>query len=75
MKIHFSSSTKRTRSYFFSKISRDRDSCQGLEGPSTNAGFHGNFSRRRGWGGLSKAIWNFSENSSILEGGCFPYDH
>ena len=24
-------------------------------------------------GGGSKAVWNFSENSSVLEGGCFPY--
>ena len=23
-------------------------------------------------GGGSKAVWNFSENSSVLEGGCFP---
>ena len=50
MKIHFSSSTERTRSYFSSRISRDQDSCQGLEGPSTYTGFHGNFSHRRGGG-------------------------
>ena len=26
----------------------------------------------RKWGGGSKAVWNFSENSSVLEWGCFP---
>ena len=27
----------------------------------------------RKWGGGSKAVWNFSENSSVLEWGSFPY--
>ena len=30
MKIHFSSSREKTVSHFSSRISRDRDSCQGL---------------------------------------------
>ena len=29
------------------------------------------FPKMRGGGG-SKAVWNFSENSSVLEWGCFP---
>ena len=31
MKIHFSSSREKTVSHFSSRISRDRDSCQGLQ--------------------------------------------
>ena len=32
-----------------------------------------NFPKMSGWGG-SKAVWNFSENSSVLEGVSFPND-
>ena len=31
------------------------------------------FPKMRGDGGGSKAVWNFSENSSVLEGECVPY--
>ena len=33
-----------------------------------------NFPKMRGGGGGSKAVWNFSENSSVLEGECVPYN-
>ena len=34
-----------------------------------------NFPKMRGGGGGSKAVWNFSENSSVLEGECVPYHY
>ena len=37
MKIHFSSSRGKTKSNFSSRISRDRDSCQGLVCASSGA--------------------------------------
>ena len=35
-----------------------------------------NFPKMRGgWGGGSKAVWNFSENSSVLKEVGIPYKH
>ena len=31
------------------------------------------FTKMRGWGGVSKAVWNFSENSSVLVPPPVPY--